>query len=131
MKSVLIALAILIIAPAARADVIPDEPSNETAGAAAIATSLASTMLNITSAATHSPSYWMGGVGIALGVGTLALTAAEDPAYEMGLWAAGTTAIASGLMALRYRHILGQEKHTRLEPTWTDGAPGLAFVVDF
>ena len=132
MKAILFIISLLVLAPGAFADVgTPDEPSNQTAGAAAIAASLTSSMLNITTAASGMPSYWMGGIGIGLGVGALALTAAEDPAYEKGLWAAGATSIASGLMALRYRYVLNlRENHACIAPVWTDG-PGLALVIDF
>lgn len=132
MRAILCVISLLILAPRAQADVgTPDEPSNQTTGAIAIGTSIGASMLNLTTTVGKMPSYWTGGIGIGLGVGALALTAAEDPAYENGLWAAGVASITTGLMALRYRYVLNlRENHACIAPVWADG-PGLALVIDF
>jgi hypothetical protein len=133
MKRILVLCILLIAATPAFATVANDEqPPTETTEMISIAVATGFGFANIAMMLSGEPSYWMGGLGIGVGVTALAMTSFKDPAYEMGLWVGGTVAITTGLIALRYRQVLNmREGQTRIEPTWTDGSPGLALVIDF
>jgi hypothetical protein len=133
MKPILVLCILLMAATPAFATVATDEqPPTETTETISIAVATGFGLANIAMMVSGEPSYWMGGLGIGLGVTALAMTSFEDPAHEMGLWVSGAAAITTGLLALRYRQVLNmRESQTRLEPMWMDGSPGLALVVDF
>jgi hypothetical protein len=139
-KAVLaVALILLVPLSAVAADVPPiDEtpgPAEQPTEAAEILTIGAGMMVglaNVTMISSGSPSYLLGGVGVGLGLASFALTAVENPAHETGLFVSGAFAIATGLVTMRYRHQLNQQQsHARIEPTWNDGGPAMALVIDF
>ena len=134
MKVILIVLIAGAIASSARAtepSATPIEP-DDTAEVLSIAGSTLFTTGNVITIIGKTPSYWLGGLSIGMGVTTMLFAAADHPPHETGLWVSGTFAIATGFTALIYRHALNQpENHARLEPAWTHGSPGLALVVDF
>jgi hypothetical protein len=110
----------------------PAEQPTETVEIIAIAAGTVSGLLNITMTAEGRPSYLAGAIGIGLGAAALGLTAVENPAHEKGLAAGGAFAIATGLVATWYRHDLNRRAaQARLAPTWRDGSPGVALIVDF
>jgi hypothetical protein len=132
MKALLVFL-LLLLAPAASATVAEpaDEPST-TAEGIAIATSTMFALGNIMTAASDAPYYWMGGIGLGAGVTALVLAGQDDARYRSALLATGLSAVATGIYALRYRYVLNHRAaEARIEPTWHDGSPGIALVVDF
>lgn len=138
MKFAFVLIAALLLPASASAQDVP--PIDETADPAeqptqtveviVVGTGIASGLFNLTTMAAGEPSYVAAGVGIGLGLAALALTTVENPAHETGLFAGGAFAIATGLVAMRHRHVLDDRKaHARLEPAWHAGAPALALVV--
>lgn len=133
MKAILVLVLVMLAAAPALADVgTPAEPPTETAEVLAIGAGAMSALFSIGRMATGNPSYLVGGVSVGLGAAALLLTTADTPAHETGLYMSGAFAIATGLITMRYRHVLNhEESHTRLEPTWNDGGPAMALVIDF
>lgn len=133
MKAILVPVLVLLAASPARADVgAPAEQPTETAEVLAMGAGVASALFNVGAVAAGTPSYLAGGIGVGLGLGTLALTAVDDPAHETGLFVSGAFAIATGLVTMRYRHVLDHSsRQARIEPTWNDGGPAMALVIDF
>jgi hypothetical protein len=131
MKSVLVLLMLFAAAPVfANVGPPPDYP-NETAEMVLIGSSAALTFLNIAGLSTE-PSYWVGGIGIGVGTATLVLMTGENPRYEKGLFVSGTVSAVVGLITVLQRRVLDtRDSHARLEPSWSNGATGLAFVLDF
>jgi hypothetical protein len=118
--------------PALATAMPPAEQPTETAEVITIAAGTVSGLFNAALMVEGSPSYLAAATGIGLGVAALALTAAEHPAHETGLFAAGSFAIATGLIAVWNRHVLDKRAgQARIAPTWNGGAPGVALVVDF
>jgi peptidoglycan/LPS O-acetylase OafA/YrhL len=97
-----------------------------------IGASIGLSLVNVIGMVTAEPSYWLGGIGTAVGVATLGLTTAAHPRYETGLWTFGTLAATTGLIALVQHSVLdSRAQSTRLEPEWREGTPGLSLVIDF
>jgi hypothetical protein len=130
-KTILV-LILLLIASQTFANVgsPPDYP-NEKAEMIFIGASVALSALNISGLTAHEPSYWLGGIGMGIGAVTLGLMTSENPRFEKGLFVTGTIAAATGLITVLQRRVLDSSKSARLEPSWSNGSTGLAFVVDF
>lgn len=133
MKAILVLVIVLLAAAPALADVgTPAERPTETAEVLAISAGAMSALLSIGRVATGTPSYLTGGLSVGLGTAALLLTTVDNPAHETGLYVSGVAAIATGLITMRYRYVLNhQDSHARLEPTWNDGGPAMALVIDF
>ena len=133
MKTILAVLFITLIPLAALADVPPSPPEPSGTGEAImIVVGTIATVGNVMTIATKAPAYWLGSLGAAAGVTALVMRGQPDAVHESGLLAVGLMGLASGTWALRYRYVLNHEAtQARIEPTWHEGSPGLAFVVDF
>jgi hypothetical protein len=129
----LFALAVVSIPAASIADVgIPVEQPTATAEVLTIGASAMTGLLNVSMMAKGKPSYLAGGIGIGLGATTLAFTAVKNPAHQQGLFMGGVFSLATGLFAIQHRHLLNvRGNEVSLTPAWHDGAPALAFSVDF
>jgi hypothetical protein len=118
--------------PALATALPPAEQPTETAEVITIAAGTVSGLLNASMMVEGKPSYVAAATGIGLGITALALTAVENPAHETGLFAAGSFAIATGLIAVWHRHALDRRVgQARIGPTWNEGSPAVALVVDF
>jgi hypothetical protein len=127
---VFLALLLASSAGATEPTATPIEP-DDTLETIAITGSTLFALGNVMTIALKTPSYWLGGLSIGVGAATMLLTVGDHP-HEAGLWVSSVSAVAAGGIALIYRHALDQpERHARLEPSWSNGASGLAFVVDF
>jgi hypothetical protein len=130
MKTFMVVL-ILLAASTAFANTAPNYP-NQDVEMFFIGASVGVSFINVIGITTAEPSYWLGGAGIAIGATTLLLMTGEHPRYEGGLFATGAIAATTGLINILQGRVLDtRDKHARLEPSWSNGATGLAFVVDF
>jgi hypothetical protein len=135
MKPILVFLILVLTSTTASATVqtAPEEVSRSTVEILTVAMSTGFGLLNAVTTASGDPSYLSGGIAIGLGLVALTMsTPSQDPVHQTSLLVSGTFAMVSGLVALRYKHVLNSRvTHSRLEPTWNHVGPGLALIVDF
>jgi len=132
MKTSLAVVFLLLISVPAIADVVIEREPDATVENVTLALSTGMAVLNITTSFAQTPYYWAGAAGIAVGITALGLTANDNCVHRHALVAVGTATIVTGLIAMRYRHVLdAREAATQIEISWENGSPGLAFVVNF